>query len=49
MAKRIELTRVRQAALPHILQAARAATRHVPMDGRERERLNEALEAFRDC
>ena len=48
MAKRIEMTRARQQALPAILKAARAATRHVPMTEKQRAELNTALEAFND-
>ncbi len=46
MAKQIDMTRARKIALPVILRAARAATRHVPMSDAERRELNEALEAF---
>jgi hypothetical protein len=48
MAKKIEMTRARKVALPVILSAARAATRHVPMTGDQRRELEEALEAFRE-
>lgn len=47
--KRIDLTRERKIALPTILRAARAATRHVPMTDRQLDELEKALEAFRDC
>lgn len=47
--KRIDMTRERKEALPFLLHAARAATKHVPMSTREREQLNQALEAYRDC
>jgi hypothetical protein len=45
--KRVAMTRARQEALPAILTAARAATRHVPMTDAQRRELNEALEAFK--
>lgn len=48
MAKNISMTRERKIALPTILRAARAATRHVPMDNKQRAELEQALEAFRD-
>lgn len=48
MAKNISMTRERKIALPVILRAARAATRHVPMDNKQRAELEQALEAFRD-
>lgn len=48
MAKNIQMTRERKIALPTILRAARAATRHVPMDNKQRAELEQALEAFRD-
>lgn len=48
MAKHIDMTRARKQAMPFILHAARAATRHVPMSDRERDQLNEALAAFSD-
>lgn len=48
MAKRIPMTRERQIALPVILAAAKAATRHVPMDNKQRAALDRALEAFSD-
>lgn len=48
MAKNINMTRERKIALPTILRAARAATRHVPMDNKQRAELEQALEAFRD-
>lgn len=46
MTKRIDMTRARQEALPVLITAARAATRHVPMTGAQRRELEEALEAF---
>lgn len=48
MTKRINMTRERQVALPTILRAARAATRHVPMDTKQAAELERALEAFRE-
>lgn len=48
MAKQVIMTRERKIALPVILRAARAATRHVPMTADERDKLNKALEAFND-
>jgi len=49
MAKRIVMTRERKAAFPAILAAARAATRHVPMNSKQRAELEQALETFREC
>lgn len=49
MAKNVNMTRERKIALPVILRAARAATRHVPMDARQRADLEKALEAFREA
>jgi len=46
MAKQVDMTRARKQALPLILRAARAATRHVPMSDEGRRELNEALETF---
>lgn len=46
MAKNINMTRERKIALPVILRYARAATRHVPMDARQRAELEDALRAF---
>lgn len=46
MAKQVDMTRARKIALPVVLTAARAATRHVPMTGTQRRELEEALEAF---
>ena len=46
MAKRIEMTLARKVALPTVLSAARAATRHVPMTDKQRRELDEALAAF---
>lgn len=46
MAKQIDMTRARKIALPVVLSAARAATRHVPMTGAQRRELEEALLAF---
>lgn len=46
MAKRIDMTRARQEALPVLLTAARAATRHVPMTGQQRREIEAALEAY---
>ena len=48
MAKRINMTRERMIALPTIVRAARAATRHVPMDAKQAAELERALEAFRE-
>lgn len=49
MAKNIHMTRERKIALPTILAAARAATRHVPMDDKQRADLDKALLAFREA
>lgn len=46
MAKQVDMTRARKIALPIVLSAARAATRHVPMTGAQRRELEQALEAF---
>lgn len=43
------MTRERKIALPTILRAARASTRHVPWSNQQRAELERALEAFRDC
>ncbi len=48
MAKQIEMTRTRKQAMPTILRAAKAATRHVPMTDKQLEELEQALEAFKD-
>lgn len=48
MAENISMTRERKMALPTILRAARAATRHVPMDNKQAAELERALEAFRE-
>lgn len=49
MPKQVNMTRARKIALPVILTAARAATRHVPMTGAQRREIEEALEAFNGC
>lgn len=47
--KKIDMTRKKREALPTVLAAARAATRHVPMTGAQKERLEAALEEYNDC
>ena len=48
MAKHVAMTRERKIAFPTVLAAARAATRHVPMDDKQRADLDKALLAFRE-
>lgn len=48
MAKRIEMTRARQQALPVILEAARAHLAAHSGGGRKERELEAALEAFGD-
>lgn len=48
MAKRINMTRERMVALPTIILAAKWATRHAPMDDKQRANLEQALEKFNE-
>lgn len=48
MAKRIEMNRKRQEALPVLLEFARKELYRLSCDGRGNKALEEALEAFRD-